>query len=395
MLSKLSWSVPPSEPGDDLDAIAGEDVQGPNAGDPAHDLPREPLPDGADEAGWDSKVPRASIQYQTVLSGLSETRVRGSNLPGTTCAGPWAWLSSTARMGCGCSYGETPSARLVQRYYSNLAGRFYSPDPIGVRAANPLNPVSWNRYAYTGGDPVNRVDRSGTVWACVSAGGPASCEYFPDTEVPGVTGTRGAGMSRDAMGFEWGMQAEMVGDGERGGGGGGGGGGGAGGPLDVTFGNETFHNVVNVGAQYDVVKNRLGTIRERLENDPGCMSWLTLGSHGGIVADKALFSDMVNNHTGVTSWIEVDGNKVDSIAAQANVSSTWSILVNAAGAFFWGGSIPGTQLTANTPSGQILVLLHELAHVTGTLAAGDQDPGRNSQNNTAALSQCQKTILGN
>jgi RHS repeat-associated protein len=47
------------------------------------------------------------------------------------------------------------------RYYSNAYGRFMTPDPAGRRAARRADPQSWNRYAYTRGDPVNRRDQSG------------------------------------------------------------------------------------------------------------------------------------------------------------------------------------------------------------------------------------------
>jgi len=47
------------------------------------------------------------------------------------------------------------------RYYSNAYGRFMTPDPAGFRAARPGDPGSWNRYAYTPGDPVNGNDPSG------------------------------------------------------------------------------------------------------------------------------------------------------------------------------------------------------------------------------------------
>ena len=46
-----------------------------------------------------------------------------------------------------------------QRYYSNTYGRFMTPDPISRGTAggpgDPNNPQSWNKYAYTLGDPVN------------------------------------------------------------------------------------------------------------------------------------------------------------------------------------------------------------------------------------------------
>ena len=50
-----------------------------------------------------------------------------------------------------------------QRYYTAVAGRFWSPDPLGHRAANPNNPTSWNLFAYVNGDPVNFRDRHG-LW---------------------------------------------------------------------------------------------------------------------------------------------------------------------------------------------------------------------------------------
>jgi len=36
-----------------------------------------------------------------------------------------------------------------QRYYNPNYGSFWSPDPLGLRGANPRNPTSWNRYAYS------------------------------------------------------------------------------------------------------------------------------------------------------------------------------------------------------------------------------------------------------
>ena len=96
----------------------------------------------------------------------------------------------------------------------------------------------------------------------------------------------------------------------------------------------------------------------------------------------------------MAGWIERDGNKDDTIAAQANVSDQWYIIVNAPGAFIYGGNIPGTQLDAKSEAGRILLLLHELAHLTGTLSATDTDPGLNAKNNAAVWQNCQKTILG-
>jgi len=51
-----------------------------------------------------------------------------------------------------------------QRYYSNVDGRFMTPDSykaFGLGANDPKNPQSWNHYAYVVGDPVNGVDPTG------------------------------------------------------------------------------------------------------------------------------------------------------------------------------------------------------------------------------------------
>ncbi len=49
-----------------------------------------------------------------------------------------------------------------QRYYASSYGRFNTPDP--GRSAHPKSPLSWNRYAYVGGDPINRNDRRGLCY---------------------------------------------------------------------------------------------------------------------------------------------------------------------------------------------------------------------------------------
>jgi RHS repeat-associated protein len=48
------------------------------------------------------------------------------------------------------------------RGYDSYAGRWSKPDPLGMKAAVLTNPITWNRYAYANGDPVNFVDPAGT-----------------------------------------------------------------------------------------------------------------------------------------------------------------------------------------------------------------------------------------
>ena len=51
----------------------------------------------------------------------------------------------------------------MQRYYSGSTGAFWTPDPGGIKTANPKNPNSWNRYVYVNGDPINHTDRGGRI----------------------------------------------------------------------------------------------------------------------------------------------------------------------------------------------------------------------------------------
>ena len=53
----------------------------------------------------------------------------------------------------------------VNRYYYNVSGRFMSADRL-VASGRPADPASWNRYAYTRGDPVNRTDSKGLLEDC-------------------------------------------------------------------------------------------------------------------------------------------------------------------------------------------------------------------------------------
>ena len=56
--------------------------------------------------------------------------------------------------------GHTGLDYANQRYYASTYGRFNTPDPY-AGSAHPRNPLSWNRYSYVRGDPVNHSDRRG------------------------------------------------------------------------------------------------------------------------------------------------------------------------------------------------------------------------------------------
>jgi RHS repeat-associated protein len=48
-----------------------------------------------------------------------------------------------------------------ERQYPSSQGRWLSPDPAGLGAADPTNPQSWNRYAYVLNNPLSNIDPLG------------------------------------------------------------------------------------------------------------------------------------------------------------------------------------------------------------------------------------------
>ena len=56
---------------------------------------------------------------------------------------------------------DTGNDYAINRYMTPGMGRFITPDRT-MGGATPSDPQSWNKYAYTEGDPTNRVDHDGT-----------------------------------------------------------------------------------------------------------------------------------------------------------------------------------------------------------------------------------------
>jgi len=48
-----------------------------------------------------------------------------------------------------------------QRYYSSLSGRFWTPDPSGLKPVDRGNPGTWNAYVYALGNPLYYIDPTG------------------------------------------------------------------------------------------------------------------------------------------------------------------------------------------------------------------------------------------
>jgi hypothetical protein len=172
------------------------------------------------------------------------------------------------------------------------------------------------------------------------------------------------------------------------------GGGGSGG------GNTTVNitNLSKTNAKAVDVQNGLRWIGAWLAEgfDPDCNSWLTnnLGSIQtllGLTAGSSTMYVAVGNFS---------NNSVDAIAGVAGTDlapSTALLTVNANGAYFNAGyTIAGTSYQSSTAMGDVLILLHELAHLT--LAAGfvgnDNNTSDAASNNRLVLQHCTKTVQG-
>jgi RHS repeat-associated protein len=95
---------------------------------------------------------------QDRLGSIGKFFPYGQERPSATANGKEKFATYTRDAETGLDYAQN-------RYHSSGDGRFLSPDPY-YGSANVGNPGSWNRYAYVGGDPVNRSDPSGHEWYC-------------------------------------------------------------------------------------------------------------------------------------------------------------------------------------------------------------------------------------
>jgi RHS repeat-associated protein len=67
-----------------------------------------------------------------------------------------------------------------REYGFTHSGRWISPDPAGLSAADPTDPQSWNRYAYVVNNPLSLVDPLGLDWSPCSGGGFCTTTGWPD-----------------------------------------------------------------------------------------------------------------------------------------------------------------------------------------------------------------------
>jgi RHS repeat-associated protein len=70
---------------------------------------------------------------------------------------------------------ETGDDHTLFRQYASNYGRWLSPDPADLAAADPANPQSWNRYTYALNNPLNLIDPRG-LDSCILMGEDDQCQ---------------------------------------------------------------------------------------------------------------------------------------------------------------------------------------------------------------------------
>jgi RHS repeat-associated protein len=119
-------------------------------------------------------TPGPTNAYYYIQDSLGTTRVIAtiSGSTATLCydadyypyGGERAYTNSCAQNYKFTGQERDPESNLdnfIARYFSSMAGRFVSPDPMGMSVADASNPQSWNQYTYVTNNPESLVDPTG------------------------------------------------------------------------------------------------------------------------------------------------------------------------------------------------------------------------------------------
>jgi RHS repeat-associated protein len=256
-----------------------------------------------------------------------------------------------------------------QRYYSNVTGRFLTPDPSLVNV-DLEDPGSWNRYAYVQGDPVNSNDPTGQYRLI--------CEAYPFT--PGCPGWDSAGA---AYGNPVGGSNLAIQEGPAHGG------------TNVNYGGGpasaiNISNFSTTSPKAIGVQNSLRWIGAWLSqgNDPDCDSWL---ANNGLAIDTILGQTAANSkmYVGVGDFSDPTISAIAGVGGTNLPPDTALLTVNLGGAYFSSGySVSGTGFTYQGGTGlaEVFILLHELGHLTAFSHRGAED-ARSQANCSGAIAR--------
>jgi RHS repeat-associated protein len=138
----------------------------------------------------------SGLQYYRHPDWLGSSRV--ASTPGRTVyydgayapfGENYAETGTTDRNFTGQNQDLTPGSSgilydFLYREQHSTEGRWISPDPAGIGAADPTNPQSWNRYAYVLGNPLANTDPLGL---CSASDNPPCCSTTGTGQMPAYT----------------------------------------------------------------------------------------------------------------------------------------------------------------------------------------------------------------
>jgi RHS repeat-associated protein len=278
------------------------------------------------------------------------------------------------------------------RYYSNIGGRFMTPDPYMAGGAqkgsvnNPADPGSWNRYAYTRGDPVNRADPAGTCDLQISFSG-------DDAFYTNCDPSLGLDFNPSAYAQCMATPGCMSG---------GGGGGAAEAGTIYAQGGSIPTSVTN---PQHLNPPMFGNLASALANTD-CGNWFQAGlaTSGVGGPGQSLASFLTNTLPTVTGSANFVGGNANGIEDAGYLAPGYSILFNNAGAFFnplqAGQSIAfSTQyvsqyasINGGSPQAQAFLLLHEIAHALGMFLPDANSNANQAINNDDLWRNCGSVI---
>ena len=258
----------------------------------------------------------------------------------------------------------------MNRYYDPARGRFTTPDPS--TSASIKNPLSWNRYAYSEGDPVNKFDPTG-----LDSWDPNTNTVYGDA--PAGVGTTWAGS------FFWGdgnyPKPRML-------------------PLDPLRDDTYFASYLIPGGKVTnpvssrAVNNMITSLEQNLDAD--CIGWLTSSPYAPSGARLYSWIEGERSGVGVATF-----DKNPGVIAQGGLSvAGLDILINRTGGYFRGSGATGIgALNYNTDAFRAFTLIHEFAHALGAPGfmpesgtTPDALKALEKQNNDQILKNCDKTL---
>jgi RHS repeat-associated protein len=242
----------------------------------------------------------------------------------------------------------------ANRFYAPNPGRWHSPDPLGVDAADPRDPQTWNMYAYARNNPITNTDPSGLF--CAQGEGCPTGDY-PDEDDPRISAAYFMSV------VVWAVPHAPA----------------------PSFAQNQNSLQPPVSSQQGKVKSMVDRVWRCLAQDADCLWWL--GSLGGSPLARLSSSNFAVADLGPGG----ESARTDASVTGRGFSAAPTVF-NSQGAFFYGGYSFGVPIASGGPEGQGLLLLHEVGHATGVLKPDRDDAAAQAENNRRVLSHCSKAI---